>query len=139
MLGELFVSLMPVVLLFAKMTMLVLRAGASRIFFDVVGSFQATRLIGDAQAKITVLQGLVLDGLSGITEGVGLIGEQMNTLVDSTVPLAQEIGYARIEFEKFLQASDDADVLGQQIENLGLQFGFSGDQALAAGAKMAQL
>lgn len=139
MLGELFVSLMPVVLLFATMTMLVLRAGASRIFFDVVGSFQATRLIGDAQAKITVLQGLVLDGLSGITEGVGLIGEQMNTLVDSTVPLAQEIGYARIEFEKFLQASDDADVLGQQIENLGLQFGFSGDQALAAGAKMAQL
>ena len=137
--AELFVSLMPVVLLFATMTMLVLRAGASRIFFDVVGSFQATRLIGDAQAKITVLQGLVLDGLSGITEGVGLIGEQINALVDSTIPLSQEIGYARIEFEKFLQASDDADILGERIENLGLQFGFSGDQALAAGSKMAQL
>lgn len=130
---------MPVVLLFATVTMLVLRAGASRIFFDVVGSFQATRLIGDAQAKITVLQGLVLDGLSGITEGVGEVAMQMNELVDSTVPLAQEIGFARIEFEKFVSAADDADVLGAEIEQLGLQFGFAGDQALAAGAKMAQL
>jgi len=130
---------MPVVLIFATVTMLVLRAGASRIFFDVVGSFQATRLIGDAQAKITVLQGLVLDGLSGITEGIGLIGEQMQALVDSTVPLSQEIGFARIEFEKFVAAGDDAEELAAQIENLGLQFGFAGDQALAAGARMAQL
>ena len=130
---------MPVVLLFATVTMLVLRAGASRIFFDVVGSFQATRLIGDAQAKITVLQGLVLDGLSGITEGVGLIGEQMQMLVDSTVPLAQEIGFARIEFEKFVQSGDDAAELAAQIEHLGSQFGFTADQALAAGSRMAQL
>jgi len=138
-LAELFASLAPVVALFATVTMLVLRAGASRIFFDVVGSFQATRLIGDAQAKMTVLQGLVLDGLSGITEGVGLIGEQLNAVVDSTVPLAQEIGYARIEFEKFVQAGDDAALLSQQIEELGTNFGYSADQALAAGAKMAQL
>lgn len=130
---------MPVVLIFATLTMLVLRAGASRIFFDVVGSFQATRLIGDAQAKITVLQGLVLDGLSGITEGVALIGEQMQMLVDSTVPLAQEIGFARIEFEKFVQSGDDAELLAGQIENLGSQFGFTADQALAAGSRMAQL
>lgn len=130
---------MPVVLLFATVTMLVLRAGASRIFFDVVGSFQATRLIGDAQAKITVLQGLMLDGLSGITEGLGLIGEQIQQVVDSTVPLAKELGFARIEFEKFVQAGDDAELLAGQIENLGSQFGFTADQALAAGAKMAQL
>lgn len=130
---------MPVVLLLTTMTMLVLRAGASRIFFDVVGSFQAERLIGDAQAKIAVLQGLVLDGLSGITEGVGLIGEQMNMLVDSTVPLAQEIGFARIEFEKFVQEGDDAEKLARQIEDLGTQFGFTADQALAAGSRMAQL
>jgi len=130
---------MPVVLIFATVTMLVLRAGASRIFFDVVGSFQATRLIGDAQAKITVLQGLMLDGLSGITEGLGLIGEQIQQVVDSTVPLAKELGFARIEFEKFVQAGDDAELLAGQIENLGSQFGFTADQALAAGAKMAQL
>lgn len=130
---------MPVVLLLTTITMLVLRAGASRIFFDVVGSFQATRLIGDAQAKITVLQGLVLDGLSGITEGVGIISEQMDALVNSTVPLAQELGYARIEFEKFLQEGENVAELTAQIEDLGTKYGFTADQALAAGAKMAQL
>lgn len=137
--AEIFASLVPLVALFATVTMVVLRAGASRIFFDVVGSFQATRLIGDAQAKITVLQSLVLDGLSGITEGVGLIGEQFNQLVDSTVPLAQEIGYARIEFEKFLQEGENVAQLTEDIIKLGTSYGFSGDQALAAGAKMAQL
>jgi len=134
----LFTSLMPVVALFATVTMLVLRAGASRIFFDVVGSFQATRLIGDAQAKITVLQGLVLDGLSGITEGVGLIGEQMQQLVDSTVPLSKEIGFARIEFEKFANFANSQEI-GDRIIEIGETYGFAADQALAAGAKMAQL
>jgi len=129
---------MPVVALFATVTLLVLRAGASRIFFDVVGSFQATRLIGDAQAKITVLQGLVLDGLSGITEGVGLIGEQMQQLVDSTVPLSKEIGFARIEFEKFANFADSQEI-GDRIIEIGETYGFAADQALAAGAKMAQL
>jgi TP901 family phage tail tape measure protein len=136
--AHLFTSLMPVVALFATVTMLVLRAGASRIFFDVVGSFQATRLIGDAQAKITVLQGLVLDGLSGITEGVGLIGEQMQQLVDSTVPLSQEIGFARIEFEKFANFADSQQI-GDRIITIGETYGFAADQALSAGAKMAQL
>jgi len=129
---------MPVVALFATVTMLVLRAGASRIFFDVVGSFQATRLIGDAQAKITVLQGLVLDGLSGITEGVGLIGEQMQNLVDSTVPLSKEIGFARIEFEKFANFAESQEI-GDRIIEIGETYGFAADQALSAGAKMAQL
>ena len=138
MIAYLFTSLMPVVALFATVTMLVLRAGASRIFFDVVGSFQATRLIGDAQAKITVLQGLVLDGLSGITEGVGLIGEQMQQLVDSTVPLSKEIGFARIEFEKFANFADSQEI-GDRIIEIGETYGFAADQALAAGAKMAQL
>ena len=138
MIAHLFTSLMPVVALFATVTMLVLRAGASRIFFDVVGSFQATRLIGDAQAKITVLQGLVLDGLSGITEGVGLIGEQMQNLVDSTVPLSKEIGFARIEFEKFANFAESQEI-GDRIIEIGETYGFAADQALSAGAKMAQL
>ena len=129
---------MPVVALFAMTTMLVLRAGASRVFFDVVGSFQANRLIGDAQAKITVLQSLMLDGLSGITESVQLISDQMDAVVDSTVPLAQEIAKARLEFEKFANFQD-VDMATEAIVNLGESYAFSGDQALAAGAKMAQL
>ena len=51
--------------LVAALAMVVLRAGASQVFFDVVGTFQAGRLIADAEAKVTVLQSLMLDGLSG--------------------------------------------------------------------------
>ena len=138
MISNIIFSLSPIIALFAMVTMLVLRAGASRVFFDVVGSFQADRLIGDAQAKITVLQGLMLDGLSGITEGIGEMSAMMDTLVDGTVPLAQEIGNARIEFEKFANF-EGAEALQQQIIDIGESYAFTGDQALAAGAKMAQL
>jgi len=131
-------SFAPIVAVFAMVTMLVLRAGASRVFFDVVGSFQANRLIGDAQAKITVLQSLVLDGLSGITESIQLISDQMDSLVDSTVPLSQEIATARLEFEKFANFTD-VDMATEAIIELGETYAFSGDQALVAGAKMAQL
>tara|TARA_R110001599_G_scaffold241369_2_gene440974 strand:- start:2191 stop:5832 length:3642 start_codon:yes stop_codon:yes gene_type:complete len=136
--GQIIFSLMPVVALFAIITMLVLRAGASRVFFDVVGSFQADRLIGDAEAKITVLQGLMLDGLSGITEGISEMSAMVDKMVDSTVPLAMEIGNARIEFEKFANFAG-AEELQQQIIDIGESYAFTGDQALAAGAKMAQL
>ena len=138
MIQSLIFSFAPIVAVFAMVTMLVLRAGASRVFFDVVGSFQANRLIGDAQAKITVLQSLVLDGLSGITESIQLISDQMDSLVDSTVPLSQEIATARLEFEKFANFTD-VDMATEAIIELGETYAFSGDQALVAGAKMAQL
>ena len=44
-----FTSFIPIV---CAITLLVLRAGASRVFFDVVGTFQANRLIKDAKNYI---------------------------------------------------------------------------------------
>jgi len=131
-------DLMPVIALSVGALMVVLRAGASRVFFDVVGSFQATRLINDARAKTTVLQSLMLDGLSGIGESAALLSEQMNQLVDATVPLSQEIAAARIEFEKFANFANAAEVQSQ-IVAMGEEFAFTADQALIAGARMAQL
>jgi TP901 family phage tail tape measure protein len=131
-------DLMPVIALSVGALMVVLRAGASRVFFDVVGSFQATRLINDAKAKTTVLQSLMLDGLSGIGESAALLSEQMQQLVDATVPLSQEVAEARIEFEKFANFANAAQVQSQ-IVAMGEQFAFTADQALIAGARMAQL
>ena len=133
-----FLDLMPVVALCVGALMVVLRAGASRVFFDVVGSFQATRLIDDAQAKISVMQGIMLDGLSGIGESVGLISDQMQQLVDATVPLSREVAMARIEFDKFANFAG-ATAVRTEIEAIGEQMGFTADQALMAGARMAQL
>ena len=136
---ELF-SLIPswvIVVLFA-VTTIVGRAGASKIFFDVVGTFQSQRLIMDADAAFTTFQALGMDAFSGIEEAALLVHEQIQEIVDATVPLSREIAEARIEFDKFISDANRAD-LGGQIKDIGIQFGYTGDQALRAGAKMAQL
>ena len=129
---------MPIIALSVGALMVILRAGASRVFFDVVGSFQADRLIDDAQTKVAVLQSLVLDGLSGIGESAALVVESMNRIVDATIPLSLEVENARIEFEKFANFADAAQIQSEIVE-IGESFAFTADQALVAGARMAQL
>ena len=119
-------------------TLVVNRAGASKIFFDVVGTFQANRLIMEGGAAFTTFQSLALDAFSGIEEAAMLASEQIQEMVDATVPLSREIAAARIEFDKFITDAEQAR-LGDEIKDIGVQFGFTGDQALRAGAKMAQL
>ena len=138
MLFQLFASVIPVVALFAVVLTIVLRAGASRVFFDVVGSFQAGRLIADTEAHMAVVQGLMLDGMSGIFESSQLIAEQIDQVTESTVSMAKQIGEARIEYEKFASFVGAGDV-AQEIIQQGEALAFGADQALKAGAKMAQL
>ncbi len=135
MLFELF---LPLYVASVAILLLVLRAGASRVFFDVVGTFQAERLISDARAKVAVFEGLMLDGLSGIAESAGLLDEQLQSVVDTTVPLARQIAEARIEFEKFANFAEAATVESEIIA-FGESIGFTADQALNAGSRMAQL
>ncbi len=129
----------PLVFISMAVAMLVLRAGASRIFFDVVGTYQAGRMITDAQASATVLESLYLDSLMGIQEAAAELNEMFTALTDATVPLAEEIESARIELDKFLDAGEDLGVVSEELEKIGLRFGFAADEAFEAGAKMAQL
>ena len=136
---DIFSIFFPVILFLTGAAMVVLRAGASRVFFDVVGTFQAERLISDVDAKMTVLNSLILDGLSGIGESITLISDQMQGLVDATVPLSQEVAEARLEFEKFAANIEGAEALRHEIIAMGQEFGFTASQAMDAGSKMAQL
>jgi TP901 family phage tail tape measure protein len=129
---------MPIILGLMGVVMVVLRAGASRIMFDIVGTFQANRLIRDGQAAMTALDSLMLDGLSGIEEAAGAIGQQFNAMVDATVPLAANIERTRLEFSKFV-SEHNTDALIQEIESIGTAYGFTAEQSLEAGARMAQL
>ncbi len=87
----------PLVFISMAVAMLVLRAGASRIFFDVVGTYQAGRMITDAQASATVLESLYLDSLMGIQEAAAELNEMFTALTHATVTLAEEIESARTE------------------------------------------
>jgi TP901 family phage tail tape measure protein len=120
-------------------TTLVGRAGASRVFFDVIGVFYAERMLKDAKAKMATLQSLALDGLSGIEDAAAMFGDKMAALVDDVIPIATKIADARIEFEKFVQQADDADRIADEVIAIGEGFGFMADQALVAAARMAQL
>lgn len=115
------------------------RTGAAMVMFEVIGSFQAARLLTDAKAQMNILNAIVLNGLGGIFDAVQEITGQINGLIDATVPLAKEVAEARIQFDKFMGSTEGLDEVRQEIINIGLEFGFTADKALEAGAKMAQL
>ena len=137
---DLMMPFMPIILGLMGVLMVVLRAGASRVFFDIVGTFQAGKLISDTGAAMTTMQALAVDGLSGIEDAGSMLAEQMSKVVEATVPLAQELEKAQIQFEKFISEGARLDgSLTQEIQNVGMQFGFTANESLEAGARMAQL
>jgi|TARA_R100000479_G_scaffold161912_1_gene99787 TP901 family phage tail tape measure protein len=113
--------------------------GAAMVMFEVVGSFQAKRLLSDARAQMNIMNAIMLNGLSGIFQAVDQITEQIDGMVDATVPLAQEFAQARIQFDKFMGEAENLEEVREDIKKIGLEFGFTADKALEAGAKMAQL
>jgi len=128
----------PLILLSCAVAMIVLRAGASMVFFDIVGTFQAGRLIKDAGAAMTAFEGLMLDGLSNIEDAVMEVFKPLDDLRNATMPIAEDVELARIEFEKFVRETNQA-ALGQEITEIGNAFGYTAEQSYQAGARMAQL
>ena len=132
-----FTGIFPII---CAITLLVLRAGASRVFFDIVGTFQAERLIKDADAARTVFEALYLDTFMGIQESGQEIGEMFTDILDEIRPITEEIEEARIQLEKFLDVpTDEMNEVAESITEIGLALGFAADEAMLAGAKMAQL
>tara|TARA_R100000995_G_C3483112_1_gene125301 strand:+ start:700 stop:3363 length:2664 start_codon:yes stop_codon:yes gene_type:complete len=115
------------------------RIGAPRVFFNVIGTFQAARMLDDAQAQMTVLNSIFMDGLGGLEDAGISLAEQMQAVVDATVPLSAEIEKASIEFQKFLDVASDQEGITKEIMDVGTAFGFTATQSLDAGARMAQL
>tara|TARA_Y100000592_G_scaffold91944_1_gene152865 strand:+ start:12112 stop:15156 length:3045 start_codon:yes stop_codon:yes gene_type:complete len=133
-----FLEFTPLAAIACAVAMVVLRASGSRVFFDVVGTWQATKMLTDANATATVLESLYMDSLMAIQEAGSELA-QMFDFVDEVMPLTQEIENARVEFEKFVDNMDEAKALENQIQDIGLAFGFAADEAFVAGARMAQL
>ena len=127
----------------AAVTMIVLRGGVSRLFFNLVGTFQASRLIHDAEAAATALNGLFLDALSGIFESATELNEQFREIENTIIPIAREIELANVELEKFFDTAvftaDKMDIMANSVREIGAEFGFAGEEALKAGGRAAQL
>ena len=127
----------------AAVTMIVLRGGVSRLFFNIVGTFQASRLIHEAESASVALQGLFVDAMGGVLEAATELNEQLVEIENTIVPLAREIELATIEFEKFFDTSVvtsfQLDEMAASVRTIGAEFGYVGDEALNAGARAAQL
>ena len=89
--------------------MLVNRAGASMVFFDVVGRFQAQRLIKDADTSMTVFNSIMLDTFANMQDSLNVVGTSIEGLVTSVLPFTEAMEDAEIELRKFLDASEDID------------------------------
>ena len=87
---------------------------------------------------MAALEALMLDTLGGIGNAAGELSMQIDQVVNATVPLAEEIEKSRLEFQKFV-SEVNSSALTAEIEQLGLSFGFTAQQSLKAGSRMAQL
>lgn len=116
------------------------KAGAARVFFDIVGTFQAKTLLGDTQAALTVQQAILGDALSGISDAFNDSATQIIDATQLVVDAFFEYEQQLIRVRKFYQGqAGEVERFAESTVKLGLAFGFSGDQALAASAKTAQL
>ena len=116
------------------------RVGAARVFFDIVGTFQAGRLLKDAKQKSAVLQAIMLDAVGGIAEGFEQLFTAITDGVDSVVTDFFEFEEQLRRVRKFYNDSAaEVDRFADSAKNLGIQFGFTGAEALKASARSAQL
>jgi TP901 family phage tail tape measure protein len=114
------------------------RVGGSRVFFDVVGVMQTQNMITDARDTSVMIQALFLDAFDGIKGALDGMFEGVDAAIQQILDPALEMGAAQVQFEKFF-SFDGADEASQRIIAVGQALGFTGTEALEAGAKMAQL
>jgi TP901 family phage tail tape measure protein len=129
----------PLVMIACAVAMVVLRAGASRVFFDIVGTYQASKMIKDAESAATVLEALHMDAITGIHEAATELTDMFGGLADTVIPISREIEEARIQFDKFLTVAEQTKETFDEIAEVGLAFGFAANEAYDAAARMAQL
>ena len=116
------------------------RVGGARVFFDVVGQFQAERLINDTQATTTVLAALFIDATDAIFQGFDSLFSQISEGVDEVVQSFLDFEKQLVRVRKFYGGiGEESDAFAASSVELGHAFGFAGAQSLEAAAKMAQL
>jgi len=118
--------------------MLVNRAGASMVFFDVVGRFQAKRLISDAETSMTLFNAIMLDSFANIQDSINVLGTGIAGWVENLLPAVELLSDAEIQLKKFAAAAG-FDEMAEEVQQLGFQFGFTADAAMDAASRMAQL
>tara|TARA_R100000458_G_C8278443_1_gene254578 strand:+ start:3371 stop:6889 length:3519 start_codon:yes stop_codon:yes gene_type:complete len=116
------------------------RQGSAKIFFEIVGAFQVQRLVKDAKTAGVVMKAILLDSVGGVVEAFQATFEGINELVEEQIEAFREYEEQLIQVRKFYQGSEEAIAsFAEAGRDLGETFAFSGAEALAAAANMAQM
>ena len=118
----------------------VARAGAARVFFDVVGTFQATKLISDTQSAATVQSAIMADAAANIADSFDEMAEGILTAVEEITDSFYAFEAQLVRVRKFYQGMEgETERFAASAVKLGESFAFTGEEALAASARTAQL
>ena len=116
------------------------KVGAARIFFDVVGQFQAQRLLGDTEAAATVQKAIMMDAYSGIADAFQQTADMILAGVQQMTDAFFEYEEQLIRVRKFYNASStEVQEFADAAKEMGLAFAFTGAESLAAAARTSQL
>ena len=116
------------------------RTGSARVFFEVVGSFQADKLLKDAESSLTVLRAIMLDAFGGVAEAIQFTFEGISEVIQEQIDAYYAYEEQMIQLRKFYQGDpDDVERFADSARVLGETFAFSGAEALKAAANMAQM
>lgn len=115
------------------------KTGAARVFFDVVGRLQSTRLLADSKAAMTVQQAIIIDALGAVqdafTDMSNYVAGAVNQVVESFFEFEQQL----VRVRKFYSDDDSYLEFADAARDMGEAFAFTGGEALAAAARTAQL
>lgn len=119
------------------------RVGGAQVFFDVLASFNASRLVADQKTAMTIMQATMLDALNTIGGEFAALGGMVDDFIGKIDEVTLAFEEARIDFEKFVNLGEEAtealSVMGDEVVRVGMDFGFTGTEALEAAARIAQM
>jgi len=116
------------------------KVGAARIFFDIVGQFQAQRLLGDTQAAATVQKAIMMDAYSGIADAFQGMSDMILQTTEEMTNSFLEYEEQLVRVRKFYNASKSEVIeFADAAREMGHAFAFTGAESLAAAARTSQL
>ena len=119
------------------------RTGGAQVFFDVLATFNAKRLLQDTKTVNTMMKAAYLDTLNTLTGEFQALGQIIDDFTEEVIASSRAFEEARIDFEKFVNVSEEMQgllpVMVEEVVKIGEGFAFTGEEALKAASRMAQM
>ena len=115
------------------------RIGASQVFFNIVASWNADKLIRDQRSSMAVMKAVSLDTFEAILKPLDDFKMMIDQSTDLVRELSQEMGFATIEFEKFFGETHNIETMRDGLLEIGVAYAIAGSEALDAGSRASQV